>query len=167
MEDVIFKYQVWSFRNISPTVLGFSLVTFSCAVMRIDIKDGGQLEFWQLNVLWWFGHTVAILLDSALLISGIFETHWPVFLIWFFFQPLHFLSFIIVWENVLSYIIIWFGNDQQNLRNHQDSLQMFALLFLIQIPISRAARCGALSAEASACQGPWAWRWTVIRSTIF
>lgn len=62
-----------------------------------------------------------------------------------------------VWEgDVLSYITVCFGNDQQNLRRLQDSLHMFAFLFPLQIPTYRVAHCGAPLVAASACQGPWA-----------
>lgn len=63
---------------------------------------------------------------------------------------------VCVGGNVLSYRTTCFGNDQQNLRNLQDSLQMFAVLFALQIPMYRVAQCGAPSVEALACQGPWA-----------
>lgn len=183
MEDVIFKDQIWSFSSTPHAVHHFSLATVCHIGIRIA-KRVANWKSWQLFVLWWFGHTVSSsdgflsstrLLDSTLLSLGIFEVHWlelPRFFIRFLFPTPHFLSFITVCGcvgggNVLSYRTTCFGNDQQNLRNLQDSLQMFAVLFALQIPMYRVAQCGAPSVEALACQGPWAWRWTVMYSTIF
>lgn len=52
-------------------------------------------------------------LDSTLLIL----VELPIFKIWFLIPNTYFPSFIIVWENVLSYIIACFGNDLQRDRN--------------------------------------------------
>lgn len=104
-------------------------------------------------------------LDSILLIP----LELPIFKIWFLIPNSHFLSFIIVWKNVLSYIIACFGNDLQR----DWKLEPFRfcsncyLLFATQIPTYRAAPCGVPSAEASACPGRWAWRWIVMCSMIF
>ena len=78
----------------------------------------------------------------------------------------YFLSFIIVWKNVLGYSLAVFGDGQQNVRNLWDSL-LFTFLFVVQVPMCRIAQYGSPSAEASACPRPQAWRWTVMFSMIF
>lgn len=180
MQDVIFKGQVWSLSSSLLIVLNFCLAADCHVVMRVDTSDSGQLEIltaMHSSVVWpycLFPQVVSFSstwpLDSALLIFGIFEAHWselPIFLIWFLLPALNFLSFIVVWGSVLSYIRACFGDDQQDLKSLRDSLQGFTSLSPIQIPTYRVAQCGAPSVEASACPGPWAWRWPVTCSIIF
>lgn len=45
--------------------------------------------------------------------------------------------------------------------------QMFTSFFPVQIPMYRAVQYGTPSVEALACPELWAWRWTVMCSTIF
>ena len=128
-----------------------------CVPRDLAILSLSQMVFfsnmWPLDSLWLSLVTLRYIGLSCLFFKFLLPTP-------------YFLSFIIVWRNVLGYSLAVFGDGQQNVRNLWDSL-LFTFLFVVQVPMCRIAQYGGPSAEASACPRPQAWRWTLMCSMIF
>lgn len=114
MPDVVFKDQDGS--------VSLTLHAILPAVYLLRCDESSYQRCWPIgnHESYVVFHGVAILsfyqmffffniLDSTLLIFGIFEL--PIFYIWFLLLISHFLNFIIVRENVLSYHTACFGDD--------------------------------------------------------